>query len=311
MYYLLYGFLYLASLIPLRILYALGDLLGWLIFDLAGYRRKVIDQNIYLAFPERTAEERKGIRKRFQRNFIDTFIETLKLISAGKSFITSRMQGEYDKFNTLYEKGLRCQVHMGHNFNWELGNLAYGYYCKHPLLGVYMPLKNKAMDRIFRELRSKTGTILLPATDTKNSMFPYRDTQYLLGLVADQVPSKVHQAYWLNFFGHPTPFIPGPEKGARAGNIPVAFVSISKIKRGYYYLHVEIAEENPSSLEEGELTRRYRNFLEETIKQHPDMWLWSHRRWKKSWKPEYTARWIDLAPAPSQAVDPYKETVHP
>lgn len=306
MYYLLYGFLYLVSLIPMRVLYAIGDFLSWLIFDLAGYRRKIIDRNIGLAFPEKSAADRKTIRKKFQRNFIDTFIETIKLFSTGKEFITSRMTGDFEKFNTLYDKGLRCQVHMGHNFNWELANLAYGYYCKHPLLGVYMPLKNKAMDKIFRKLRSKTGTFLLPATDMKNSMLPYRDTQYLLGLVADQVPSKVHQAYWLNFFGYPTAFIPGPEKGARAGNIPVAFVNISKIKRGYYYLHVDIAEENPASLPEGELTRRYRNFLEETIQKHPDMWLWSHRRWKKSWKPAYATRWIDLVPAPDHEVDPYQ-----
>ncbi|KYP15684.1 lipid A biosynthesis acyltransferase, partial [Flavihumibacter sp. CACIAM 22H1] len=281
MYYFVYGFLYLVSLAPIRVLYAVGDLLGWLIFELAGYRRAVVNNNLRLAFPAKTDLERTRIRRTFQRNFIDTFIETIKLISAGKSFITSRMQGDFEKLNDLYDRGLRCQVHMGHNFNWELANLAYGYYCKHPLLGVYMPLKNKAMDKLFRQLRSKTGTILLPATSMKKSMLPYRDTHYLLGLVADQVPANVQQAYWLNFFNHPTAFIPGPEKGARTGNLPVAFVHITKEKRGYYYLHVKIAAEDPVSLPEGELTRMYRDFLEETIRQDPAMWLWSHRRWKK------------------------------
>ncbi len=306
MYYLLYGILYIISLIPMRILYAIGDFLGWLIFELVGYRRKIVDLNIRLAFPEKSQSERIIIRKKFQRNFIDTFIETIKLISADKEFITSRMQGEFEKFNELYERGLKCQVHMGHNFNWELGNLAYGYYCKHPLLGVYMPLKNKAIDRIFRKLRSKTGTILLPATDMRRSMLPYRDKQYLLGLVADQVPPNVQQAYWLNFFKQPTAFIPGPEKGARFGNIPVAFVHITKIRRGYYYLHVDIAAENPAELKVGELTLRYRNFLEETIRKYPDMWLWSHRRWKKAWNPDYISNWIDTTPAPTTIIEPYK-----
>lgn len=309
MYYIIYGFLYLVSLAPIRVLYAIGDLLGWLIFEIAGYRRAVVNNNLRLAFPAKTEQERTLIRRRFQTNFIDTFIETIKLISAGKNFITSRMKGDFEKFNELFDRDLRCQVHMGHNFNWELGNLAYGYYCKHPLLGVYMPLKNKAMDKVFRKLRSKTGTILLPATDMKRSILPYRDTKYLLGLVADQVPSKVYQAYWLNFFGHPSAFIPGPEKGARAGNIPVAFVHITKEKRGHYFLHVKIATENPASLPEGELTRMYRDFLEETILRHPDMWLWSHRRWKKPWKPEYADRWIDQVPAPTLEVAPYRSLV--
>ena len=306
MYYLIYGFLYLFSLLPLRLLHGIGDVLGWLIFRLFGYRRKVIDQNLAIAFSDKTIAERKTIRLSFQRNFMDTFMETIKLFSASKGFMMKHLQGDFEVLKELHAKGSRCQIHMGHNFNWELANLAYPFYSDFPLLGVYMPLKNKAMDRLFRTLRSKTGTVLLPATDTKNSMLPYRDTQYLLGLVADQVPANPKRAYWLYFFGQPSAFIPGPEKGARVGNIPVVFVHISKKKRGYYYLHMELVTENPAGLPEGTLTRAYRDFLERVTREHPSMWLWSHRRWKKSWDPAYRDLWIDLAPAPSETVDPYK-----
>ena len=106
------------------------------------------------------------------------------------------------------------------------------------------------------------------------------------------------RAYWLNFFGRPTPFVQGPERGAMAGNIPVVFAAISKIKRGYYTCRLELAAQNPGIMEHGELTRMYRDFLEEVIRKNPDMWLWSHRRWKRDWKPEYSSRWIDHNPAP-------------
>lgn len=306
MYYLVYGFLYLMSLLPMWMLYGLSDFVCWLLFRVFGYRHGVLSANLALAFPEKSEQEREAIIRRFQQNFTDTFIETIKLFSADKDFITSRMTGEFNVFNELYDRGLKCQVHMGHNFNWELGNIAYGYNCKHPLLGVYMPLKNKAMDRIFRELRSKTGTILVPATDMRKSMLQHRDKQYLLGLVADQVPSNPGKAYWLNFFGIPSAFIPGPEKGARTGNIPVVFVHITRKKRGYYHLHAKLVSENPNELPEGELTRRYRDFLEDVIREQPDMWLWSHRRWKKGWKPAYLSNWIDNVPAPEKDVNPYE-----
>ena len=38
---------------------------------------------------------------------------------------------------------------------------------------------------------------------------------------------------------------------------------------------------------EQELTGEFVTYLEEGIRQYPDMWLWSHRRWKWDWKPEY------------------------
>jgi KDO2-lipid IV(A) lauroyltransferase len=155
------------------------------------------------------------------------------------------------------------------------------------------------MDRLFLHLRTQTGCVMLPATDMRNAIVPYRHTQYQLALVADQAPGDVFKAYWLNFFGRPTPFVRGPESGARTGNIPVIFAKLYKVKRGYYRAHLEVGAENPQEMPEGELTRRYIVFLEKAIRQHPDMWLWSHRRWKHNWKEEYKSMWIGLEQPPS------------
>lgn len=293
MYYLVYGLLYLLSLLPMVVLYLLSDVVFVLIYYVFGYRRKVVEGNLRIAFPEKSGMEIQQISKQFYRNFVDNFIETLKLISAGDKFIRSRFKADTGVLNELYEKGKRCQVHLGHNFNWELANIGIAKYTPFPLLGVYMPLENKLFDRIMRKFRAKNGTILIPATRMREAMLPYRDKQYILGLVADQVPGNMNRAYWLNFFGKATPFAQGPEKGARAGNIPVVFGSIEKIKRGHYHLVLHLETENPQEMEPGELTRRYRDFLEKVIRKNPDMWLWSHRRWKREWKEEYRDRWID------------------
>ena len=300
MYYLVYGLLYTMSLLPIQILYGIGSFAGWLLFRVFGYRREVITNNLARAFPDKSGEDRALIRKKFERNFTDTFIEVVKSISWPESTIKKRMTGNFDLIHELYEKGLSCQVHLGHNFNWELLNLAYGYYAGGmPLLTVYMPLHNKVMDRIFRKLRSRSGNILLPATNMRAAMMPYRNSQYALALVADQVPGNTHSAWWLRFFDTPTPFIPGPEKGARAGNIPVAFAQVTKVKRGYYQVEITLVTENPASYPPGALTRMYRDYLEKTMRQHPDMWLWSHRRWKHAWNSSYASQWIDTTPIPT------------
>jgi KDO2-lipid IV(A) lauroyltransferase len=48
-----------------------------------------------------------------------------------------------------------------------------------------------------------------------------------------------------------------------------------------------------AALPEGELTRKYVRWLESVIREEPDMWLWSHRRWKHAWKDEYEPMKID------------------
>jgi Kdo2-lipid IVA lauroyltransferase/acyltransferase len=299
MYHLIYGFLYLVSLLPMWILYRLSDLLYVLIFYIFGYRKAVVLQNLAIAFPEKTQSERAAIAKKFYKNFIDTFIETIKLFSASEEFMRKRFTIDTEVLNQLYRSGKKVQVHLGHNFNWELASLAVCSISPFVFLAVYMPIESKPIDRIFKKLRSRTGAIFIPATNMRSSLYPHRNQQYLLALIADQVPGNMSKAYWLNFFGRPTPFVQGPERGAMAGNIPVVFAAISKVKRGYYTCRLELAAENPGIMDHGKLTRMYRDFLEEVIRKSPDMWLWSHRRWKREWKSEYDDKWIDIVPAPS------------
>lgn len=299
MYYIVYGFLYLLSLLPLRVLYILSDGVYFLIYHVFGYRRGVVRNNLNIAFPEKTDEEKSKIEKQFYKNFIDNFIETLKLLSGGSAYATKHFKTDSTLMEREFKKGKKLQFHLGHNFNWELANVAVTSYTSYPMLVVYMPVKNKVIDRVMLKLRTVSNNVLLPATDMKNAMLPYRSTQYLLALVADQVPGDVSKAFWLNFFGKPTPFMRGPERGAVAGNLSVAFAQIYKVKRGHYWLAYEISEEETGALPRGELTRRYARFLEKVIREHPEMWLWSHRRWKREWKPEYEKLWIDTDPPPT------------
>jgi KDO2-lipid IV(A) lauroyltransferase len=287
MYYIVYGILYLISLLPLPILYTFSDFIYFIFYYVAGYRKKVVMSNLLQAFPEKTDEERKIIAKKFYRNFTDNFIEVIKLVSASPAFINKHFTGDCSLSYKIFEQGKRCQLLLAHNFNWELGCLGVPLKIKHLFLVVYMPIGNKVIDKIFMKVRAKTGAALVPATDMRNAILPYRRQLYMIGLVADQNPGYPKNAYWFNFFGKPTPFLKGAESGARRGNTPVLFCKFIKLKRGYYKIILEMGEENPATTAEGEMTKRYVDFLSNFIKEYPEMWLWSHRRWKWDWEPEY------------------------
>lgn len=287
MYYIVYGFLYLISLLPIRVLYLVSDFAYDIIYNLLGYRKEVVMQNLAIAFPQKTEAERKDIARKFYANFCDTFAETIKFISAPPSFFEKHFSADFSIIEELYKKGGSVQINMGHNFNWELANLAFPRFISYKTLVLYAPLKSKVANRLMLKIRTRMGSHLIAANDMRTEMIPHRGTQYIIALIADQSPSIPEKTYWVNFFGRPTGFFKGPEKAARLSNLPVVFAHFTKMRRGYYHGHATLATTEPRTLKEGELTRLYAQYLEKCMTDNPEMWLWSHRRWKREWKPEY------------------------
>jgi KDO2-lipid IV(A) lauroyltransferase len=288
MYHVVYGFLWLISLLPLWVLYFFGDCIYGLVFYVFKYRRPVVLNNLLIAFPEKTDQERRKIAKQFYHNFIDTFIESIKFISISKKQIQKRSSTDFETVNQLIAKGYNVHLMAGHQFNWEFGNAQAAMTLTAPFVGIYMPIANKSLDRIFYNFRKRYGTILISATEfKKNANHPAFSTQYTFGLAADQNPGDPAFAYWMNFFGRPVPFVTGPAKGAVRNNTAVVMVGFHKLKRGYYHFSAELLAENGSSYSPEQLTVLYKNALEKVIKLDPANYLWSHRRWKYEWKPEY------------------------
>jgi KDO2-lipid IV(A) lauroyltransferase len=301
MYYLIYGVLYLFSLLPIRALYVLSDLAYVVVYYIIGYRRKIVMQNLSSAFPEKPDDELNRISRSFYRNMTDNLIEMIKLISASDRFMNKHMVIENAEFfDEMLSTGRKCHLHLGHTFNWEYANRVTPHITRYPFLVAYMPLSNPAFERLLYKVRTKSGTKLLPATDMSRAIIPYRDRPYLLTLVADQAPGNPEGSYWLNFFGRPTPFLRAPERGARIANIPIVYAHFYKNGRGRYHAIPSILEDQPAQQPEGAITKKFVKMLEDSIRKEPALYLWSHRRWKHEWKPEYQKMWIgDKADLPS------------
>ena len=293
MYYLILGLLKLFSLLPLRVLYILGDGIYVLLVYVTGYRKKVVMQNLQIAFPEKTEAERQRIMKDFYHNLCDTFMEIIKLFYWSPKQILRRMEGNIELLNQYKGTSRNVQVITGHFFNWEIANLAVGGRSALPFLGVYMPLTNKIMERIFFDMRSKTGTILISATDFRNHVSEHLKKQYALILVGDQNPGNLHKAQWLYFFNKPTAFVSGPAKGAIMNNTVVLYADFYKVRRGYYRFDVELITETPTDYTEGQLTTLLAHRVEAAVRERPSNYLWSHRRWKHQWSNQYLDKWVD------------------
>jgi KDO2-lipid IV(A) lauroyltransferase len=208
------------------------------------------------------------------------------MFSISNKELQKRFSSNFEVLNDLYDSGQNVQLECGHFFNWEILNLYIGLVSRYPFIGVYQPLSNKIMDRIMLHMRQKNGTILIPASDFKSNFSDYVEDRYAMGLAADQNPPNEFKAHWVKFFGKLTPFVVGPEKGAREKNTAILFGHFYKVKRGFYRVDLEVITTTPNDYKQGELTQIFAQHVERAVRKTPANYLWSHRRWKWEFDPE-------------------------
>jgi Kdo2-lipid IVA lauroyltransferase/acyltransferase len=180
MYYLVFGALYLFSLLPFFILYRIADLIYFILYYVTGYRKEVVMENLRLSLPEKTPAEIKSIAKKFYLNFIDNWIETIKLLSISKEALNKRVSSDVEVFHQLHKEGKSVQLNLGHFFNWEYMTVFTGINQPYTFLTVYLPQSSKITNRLFIHLRSRWGNPQLASTEMARAIIPWRKKQYLL-----------------------------------------------------------------------------------------------------------------------------------
>ncbi|MEE9461038.1 MAG: lysophospholipid acyltransferase family protein [Bacteroidales bacterium] len=282
LYYLVYSILWLITLLPLPVLYLFSDFVYLILYYLVGYRKQTVYQNLRNSLPYKSPKEIRHIARKFYRQLCDYFIESIYRIHMGEKENARRLHYiNPELLQDYYNRGKSIVLLLSHYGNWEwptrISKLSY-----HDILAIYKPLQNKYFDRLFLQLRGQFGAIGIPMDSTLRTLVTYqRNNQpVVLYTIADQRPQWTSIQHWTTFLNQDTPVITGPEKIARRSNIPVYFLNLQKIKRGFYSAEFMLICENPKDVPEFDITRKYLAMLERSILQRPEIWLWSHKRWK-------------------------------
>jgi KDO2-lipid IV(A) lauroyltransferase len=274
--------LWLISLIPLRILFIISRLLYLTIFYLTGYRKKVVFENLRKSFPEKTEKEIRMMAKKFYRHLCNYFFESLYMLNMGNAEVKRRYKPQNPEIlEELYARG-KCAIAVtSHYANWEWACSGW-IQMPYKTIGIYKPLSNKLFDRFMIHLRSRYGSPVEPMKHTLRVIIESQrqgDT-FILYLVGDQRPMKSDIQYWTNFMNQDTPLITGPEKLAKKFDLAVVFIDVIQKKPGYYELNYELISEYPKETTEFEITEKYIRLVERQIMRKPELYLWSHKRWK-------------------------------
>lgn len=281
-YYLTLPFIILLVLLPFPLLYGLSNVLFFLLYYVIGYRRKIVMQNLRNAFPEKTEEERLQIAVKYYRYLCDLTLETFKTLIISKSTALKRCKMNTEAqvlFDTYEKQGQSIIIVMGHFGNWEWGGNTFSISCKQQLYVIYHPLSNPYFNRLICGMRTRFGAKLYPMKDAFRDMVKNRAEVTATAFIADQTPPP-ETAYWTTFLNQDTPVFRGTEKIAQKMNFPVVYLTIKRLKRGYYEMFAESLFAEPKNTADGEISEVHTQKLAADILLEPEIWLWSHRRWK-------------------------------
>lgn len=274
----------LISVIPFRMAYVLSDVIGFLLYYMVRYRRKIVRKNLTECFPEKSLTEIKRIECKFYRHFSDSVVESCKMASMSVEEMERRMRfPNIEAVNAVLRSGQSVSLYIGHYANWEwLSSMPLHLEKGVVAAQIYHRLSNNHFNRLMLDIRGRMGAVNVEMRKTARFITEQvsQGHECIVGFIADQSPRKKDVHYFLPFMNHKTPVNTGTEKVTKHYGFDAWFVNTKKVRRGFYEAEFIHMHDNPETLPDFALTDIYYKLLEQTIRRQPELYLWTHNRFK-------------------------------
>ena len=277
----------LLSRLPMRALYALSTFLYWLAYRVVRHRRQVIREQLEKVFPDATDAERELIHRQFLKNFCDVLVEVLKSVSMSEDDMRAHVQiTNLDAARRYLDAGQSAMFVTSHLCNWEWLLQGVALHLGYPIDAAYKPLHDRWAERLMFKVRSRFGARLVPAKELLADFLKRRGIVRAVAMNADQAPVSTDKRYWTRFLGQDTAFYVGAEQIARATRVPMLYLVMRRVRRGFYQVELKPLWDGREITEPNTMTERYARACEIDVLASPADWLWSYRRWRLK-KPLY------------------------
>lgn len=286
LYYIVRFVWYVFSLLPFWVHYLFSDFIYLILYKLLGYRVRVVRKNLTESFPEKSEQELLVIERKFYHRLCDYFVELVKTMTMSEQQIRRRMVFKgTDVVNQCAAEGQSVAVYLGHTFNWEwITSLPFSVSDELHCGQLYHALENPVFDKLLLNQRQRWGAECIALVDILRKTIEYKRKNQLtiFGYIGDQVPHWNNIHHWCWFLNHDTPVMTGTERIAIKNRQALFFLEVTQTKRGYYEAEFKLITRHPEQLKEFEATDIYHQMLEANIRRQPELWLWSHNRWKRT-----------------------------
>lgn len=279
---LIYPFLWFISILPFRLFYAFSDFIYFIVYYIIGYRKKTVRENIALALPHLSVEERMQIEKKSFRHLCDMFLEMIKTMSISEAEMDKRFQFKnFDVYLDLEKKGKSIAIVCAHYASYEWV-ISMNKNCNHEGIAIYKKIANKHFDDLVKKIRSKFKARLITTKETTAVIEENYKKNHLAvyGFASDQTPKVNAHTYWSTFMGIEVPVHTGAEILAKKYDMNVIFLRVKKIKRGFYEGYFEVLSEDVKSVPNYQIMDAFVERVEKQILEEPAYYMWTHKRFK-------------------------------
>lgn len=260
-----------------------GVMLAYVFFYIIPIRKNVVFSNIKKAFPNLTQKEIQRIAFGSYKSFAITLFEILCIPYVTKQQIISMMEfSDLEMVRENYKLGKGIIFITAHFGNWELSAISMGVQLNLPVYGLIKPQRNKYVSEWLNNMREKFGNKVIPVGVSVKNMFVELKKKNIIGIVGDQRGPR--EGIRVNFFNQSTATYPGTAALAIRTKAPVIVAMC--VRQNDYKYKVKLMEIDINCItgtEEEKIIKfnqQYMNILEDTIKAHPEQWLWMHNIWK-------------------------------
>ena len=281
-YLIVYPILWCISMLPFPLLYLLSDFVYVIVYYVIGYRKKTVRENLALALPHLSVQERLVIEKKSFRHLCDMFLEMIKTMTISKKEISERFVfTNLEVYKKLEEQDKSIAMMLAHyaSYEWVISMNAYVTFSA---FAIYKKIANPYFDKLVRNIRSRFKAFLITTKETIPTIITNNQNKLLsiYGFASDQSPKISSAFHWQKFMGIEVPVHTGAEVLAKKYDMNVIFLKVKKVKRGYYQASFEVLSENASEVPNYEITDRFLKLVEQQIYEAPEYYLWTHKRWK-------------------------------
>ena len=267
-------------ILPYRAIHGLGSFLGILIYyGSAKYRKRTLSNLALAQDLNLPPDQLRDIAKRSLGNLMITCLEYAKFASEKKISRVARCENP-EVAAALMKQGTPVIFFCAHQSNWEV--LFLEGTSRMPGVAIGRPIKNQVLYEWLTGIREKFGGhMIAPRNAVKEGLRGLKKGSFL-GIVGDQ--GMPDSGYSCPFLGRRAWTSPLPALLAHRTGSPIIFASTRR-SEGKYIIHYSEPiwpdKQAPAEQEIDRMMRRCLHLLEESIKQEPSQWLWSHNRWKQ------------------------------
>ncbi|MBF2707706.1 lysophospholipid acyltransferase family protein [Flavobacterium soyangense] len=282
LYLLFYPILWCISMLPFPLLYLFSDFVYVMVYYVIGYRKETVRENLALALPHLSAQERLVIEKKSFHHLCDMFLEMIKTMTISKKEISKRFVfTNLEVYKKLEEQEKSIAMMLAHyaSYEWVISMNAYVTFSA---FAIYKKIANPYFDKLVRTIRSRFKAFLITTKETIPTIISNNKNKLLsiYGFASDQSPRLSSSFHWQKFMGIEVPVHTGAEMLSKKYDMNVIFLKVKKVKRGYYQASFEVISENVKEVPNYEITDKFLKLVEQQIYEAPEYYLWTHKRWK-------------------------------